>query len=245
MLKPPTEQEIHNYVAATHTLDRVSITTGEIQSTWKQQGLPNPYAQGHFRAFMYVIHKLLPSNDFPAKEGASLNTLQDSHTALFWLREIHHKMTDPLIGHPLTEDDINSPKAGQIGRYRLTPTMAVTKPAPAPEIIPRLMHNWLIEYATFHEKIKGKVNNPYGLSRDEAFEVYRKTNEVNLFFCTVQPLACLNQRMGRFLENTFRCAWKLPIKLSTSDYQSFSAQLEKYQDETLPKLVIASNTVRG
>jgi hypothetical protein len=248
MLIPPTENDIFNYTAATHAADRIPLATDAIKNTWAQKGMPNPYAQGHFRAFMYILHKLLVGGDFPAKNPEMIKTLSDSHAALFWLREIHHKMTDPLIGHPFLEDDPNAPQQGQAGKYRLTPAMSVTIPAPPADTIPRLMHVWLIQYAKLHDKIKDKIENPYGFSQELGREVIQKVTEANLFFITVQPLSCLNQRMGRFIENTFRLAWRLPMKFyyATSDeYRDLPHLIEKYQKETLPQLVKDALAVKG
>lgn len=195
---------------------------------------------------MYIVHTLLPSNDFPAK-NAQMSNLQDSENALFWLRMIHHKIVDPLIGHALMDDFPDAPTAFQVGKYRMAPTMAVMKPAPPSDAIPKLMHNWIKAYATFHDKIKEKVANPYGIDKQTAQDIYRKSYEVNLFFCTVQPMTCLNQRMGRFLENTFRLAWHLPIKYygsDSNDYRNLSQDIQNYENNTVPQLLEEAKSVK-
>lgn len=248
MLHPPTEQEIFNFVSSTHAADRINLTSDQIQNTWSQKGLPNPYAQGHFRAHMYVVNQLLPSSDFPAKGVGTIKSVGDSHSALFWLRDMHQKVTLPLVGHPFLDDDVNAPRIEQVGKYRMVPTMAVDKPAPPSDLIPRLMHNWLVQYASFHDKIKGKIDNPYGMDKETALDIYKHAYEVNLFFCVVQPMSCLNQRMGRLLENTFRIAWRLPMKIYTpqsTDYRNLPSHIKQFQDESLPNLVTACSSVRG
>lgn len=247
MLKYPSEQEIFNFTYSTHANDKVPLTMNEISATWQQQGIPNPYAQGHFRAFMYVIHNLLPSNDFPAKSSQLLQNSQDSDTALFWLRDIHHKMADPFVNNHMIAQDQNTPNSFTIARYRITPSMAVTKPCPPVELIPGIMHNWVKEYSMFHEKVKDNLENPYGFSREEAYEIVKKAYNVNLFFCCVQPLACLNQRMGRFLEMTFRTLWRLPMKYyaqNSPEKERLPRDLEDFERESMPKILSASRDVR-
>jgi hypothetical protein len=86
------------------------------------------------------------------------------------------------------------------------------------------------------------------MDKETALDVYRHAYEVNLFFCVIQPMSCLNQRMGRFLENTFRLAWRLPMKVyhpASEDYRRLPHDIERFQDETLPQLVTATAAVRG
>lgn len=250
MLKPPTEQEIWRFVATTHECDQVPLKYSDIQDTWAKKIAPNPFAHGHFRAFMYAMKTLIPSSDFPAKAPELMQTVQDSETALFWLRELHTRIVEPLTTFVLYEGDVDRPTSWQCGRYRYVPTTAVTKPAPPHDLIPKIMHNWLKDYAAFHAKIKDKVKNPYGIDQQTSQEIFKRCENINLFFCTVQPMACLNQRMGRFMENVFRLAWCLPLKFLspgglTSDYPKFIPALEQYQNEEIPKLVEAAKLVRG
>ena len=195
------------------------------------------------------MHSLLPGTDFPAKAPELLNTVNDTEGALFWLREIHRKIAEPLTKHVLLEEDPNAPTLFSLGKYRMNQVTAVTKPAPPPEIIPKLMHNWLRDYATFHHKIKDKVKNPYGIDKDTAIEINSHVYNVNLFFSVVQPMACLNQRMGRLLENIFRLAWCLPMKFYApswgDEYRRLIPDLEMYQNEQLPKLLGNLGAVRG
>lgn len=227
-------------------MDRIDLYQEQLENTWNQKGNPNPYAQGHFRALMYIRDTLLPGSDFPAKAIQTIRSTDESDRALFWLKEIHRKLVTPLVNHELLADDSNAPTSLTVGRYRMAPAMAITKPAPPSDAIPSLMHNWLVEYASFHDKIKDKIDNPYGLTKELAVEMYRKLVNINLFFCTVQPFACINQRMGRFVENTFRLAWRLPLKIyspTSSDYQNLPAELLAYE-EKVPTLLAAAKTVK-
>jgi hypothetical protein len=194
------------------------------------------------------LHNLIPSNDFPTKEPGNIKNIQDSHASLFWLRDIHDKMTTPLIKHGLLLDDQNAPTNSQIGKYRTTQTAVGPKPCPQPSLIPQLMHNWLCDYSNFHQQIKNKINNPYAISKKEAEDIFQKTYEVNLFFCTVQPLTCLNQRMGKVLENTFRLAWNLPMKNynpNSIESRNLPPHILQFYDETLiPKLLPLSLSVK-
>lgn len=247
MLNPPTQQQMFDFVSSTHAMDRIDVYPDQLNNTWNQKGNPNPYAQGHFRALMYIRDTILPSSDFPAKAVQTISCIGDSEKALFWLKEIHRKIVTPLVNHELLADDENAPTATMIGSYRKSPIMAITKPAPAPDAIPHLLHNWIIEYASFHNKIKDKIDNPYGITKEIGTELYRKLVNINLFFCTVQPFACLNQRMGRFVENTFRLAWRLPIKnySATSDeYRRFPKDLTDFE-ATISTLMSAAKNVRG
>lgn len=247
MFVPPSQQDIFNFTLATHGIDRIPLSAGDCDNTWNQRGLANPYAQGHFRAFMYIIHTLLPSNDFPAKDATMLATINDSDAALLWLRNLHRKMAEPLVGHDLVIDDVNAPDRFDIGRYRLKNTMGVMKQAPGASLVPAMMHNWLVDLSKLHDRIKHKVDNPYGLDKDTALEVLKKTHEINLFFCTVQPLACLNQRMGRFLENTFRVAWRMPMSFygpNSPEYRNLTAELQEYEKTTVPLLVSKALNVK-
>lgn len=250
MVKPPTEQEIWNFVSSTHAADRSPLPQDQIVNTWKQVGMPNPYAQGHFRAFMYALNTLLPSQDFPAKGVDLITNVSQSETALFWLREIHTKMTEPIARSPIFHDqsDPNAITPFLIGKYRIHPKMALQAPAPPPDLLPKLMHNWLKDYAKFHDKIKGKVVNPFGVDKELAQEIHRMAKELNLFFCVVQPMSCLNQRMGRFIEWMFRTAWHLPMKYYThggDDLRKLPQDLIDFEAKRLPQLLAATKDVRG
>lgn len=249
MIQPPTEKQLFTFVATTHECDQVKLPYQNIVDTWAKKIAPNPYAHGHFRALNYLLHTLIPSQDFPAKAPDLLHTIQDTETSLFWLREIHSKIVEPLTKHALFEDDLDRPTSWQLGRYRYTHTTAVHKPTPPHDLIPKLMHNWLIEYARFHHKIKDKLKNPYGIDQKTSQDISQYCENVNLFFCAVQPMACLNQRMGRIIENAFRLAWCLPMKFLSpnqlgDDYRKFLIALEQYENEEIPKLVKKALLVR-
>lgn len=237
----PTEEQLFHFVASTHECDRTNIPYSQITGTWQKKGPPSPYAHGHFKAFNYVLHQLLPSNDFPAKDPNSLHTIQDSHTALFWLREIHKQIAMPLAADQTLYGNDNVPLQSQVASYRMMPAVIVKKAAPPTDLIPALMHNWIITYAKFHHSIKDRVSNPYGIDKDTAKAIYTHCKNIPLFFCSVQPYACLNQRLGRFVEQVFRLAWWLPMKYYSpsygDEYPQFLKDLEKYEDAEMPLLI--------
>jgi len=249
MLKPPTEQEIFSFVLATHAMDRINLSYDQVKATWNHQGQPNPYAQGHFRAHMFIVNTLLPSTDFPAKDSKLIQNIQDSELALSWVKTIHRKIVEPLLSSHLVDlEDINAPSSLLVAKYRISHAVSINRPAPPPDAISKIMHNWLLDYTEFHNQIKSKVANPYGIDKTLGKEIVNRAYEANLFFCSVQPMSSCNQRMGRLLENIFRLAWFLPMKIYQPDddnSRKLAQDIENYQNDKIPLMLKRTSNVRG
>jgi hypothetical protein len=246
MITAPTEADLCELVSSTHAADRINLKNEDIKRTWKQE-IRDPYAHGHFTAYMHILHKLLPSIDFPIKEPSLLTDQSRSHQALEWLRTLHNKMTEPLARSNLFEADPNGPTVSGLGRYRFVNTLAITKTAPAPALIPPIMHNWFKDIATYHHSIKAKVANPYGFSATDARELLTRVKEIPLFFSVVQPFSYGNQRLGRIVELAFRWAWNIPVVHyypNSKEHNKLLENLTQYETDNLPRIIQASLSVK-
>ena len=238
MIHIPTEQTLFDLVASTHAADRIPLTIQEIQETWAKKKV-SPYARGHFLAYMYILHNLSNSIDFPAKDPNMITDIQKSSMALSWLRELHTRFVEPLVNSPLLEGDINGPQRYHLGNYRMFQTQAITRPAPPSNLLPAIMHNWLKDIAIYHHSIKDKVLNPFAFSANDAHELIQRVKDIQLFFSVVQPFAYGNQRLGRIVELAFRWKWNVPIVHywpSSKEYNKLLIDLGEYE-KRLPDII--------
>lgn len=246
MIIAPTEQNLFDIVVSTHAADRITISKDDTQKTWKKE-IQNPYAHGHFMSLMYILHNLRLSADFPVKEPALLTDIQKSSVSLAWLKTLYTKMTEPLINSPLFEGDLNGPSRIHLSQYRYTPTLAITKQAPDPSMIPAIMHNWIKDIGTYHHSIKNKVLNPFAFNANDAKELMTTIREIPLFFSIVQPFGYGNQRLGRLVEIAFRWIWNVPIVYywpNSKEYDKLLEDLQTYEKEKLPLIIEKAKSVK-
>ena len=231
----PKEDELMQFIVQTHTIDHIPVTAKDVATTLKirrggqlmegESPVKNPYVTGHFDAFNFIFHTLIGSVDFPCKSLVALTNHYHSDTALWWLRELHTKVIYPVAQHFGLQGDVSAPKTYECGVYRCQPRMLAFTNAPEPEQIQQLLHLWLLDIATFHEQIKGKIHNPYGLSRSEAEQLYFKPLESQMFISCLQPFEHGNNQISRLVENALRLQWGLPWKMP----QNQMKQLGEYQ----------------
>jgi hypothetical protein len=230
---PPTQQELLYFILQNNEADHIPLTMAEIQNTLsirrnETQGTLNPYAQGHFDSFNFIFKSLINSDDFPCKDSSILVNQYHSSSVLFWLRELHTLLMYPIATSSLSMD--TNIKTYQCGTYRVYPKNLAFTQAPMPEQIEPLLHCWLVDIASFHDSIKTKVDNPYGLTKEESDLVFAKSLEANYFFSCLQPFEDGNNRLARIIENALRVKWYLPWKsCSQQEHQRFITKMSDYQ----------------
>jgi hypothetical protein len=240
----PKENELINFIVQTHQLDHVPLSPAEVNATLKigrgltlsegDKPVTNPYAVGHFKAFTFMFQNLIGSVDFPCKSSQTLINQYHSDTSLWWLRELHTTIMYPVALWGQQTGDMNAPKTYECGVYRCRPRQLAFTNAPEPEQIQPLLHLWLLDIATFHEEIKGKITNPYGLTRTEAEQLYHKPIEAQLFLSCLQPFEDGNNRIARLVENALRLQWGLPWKQPREDGDAIT-RLGQYQTNGFSK----------
>jgi hypothetical protein len=249
--KMPQETELINFIVQTHQADHIPVSPGEVMATLKigrgielqkdDKPLTNPHAVGHFKAFNFIFQTLLGSDDFPCKTAQILTNQYHSDTALWWLRELHTLITYPVAQWGLNTGDITAPKTYECGVYRCRSRSLAFTLAPEPEQIQPLLHLWLCDISRFHDEIKHKTSNPYGLSRAEAEQLYHKPLEAQLFMSCLQPFENGNNLVARLVENALRLQWGLPWKQPAQDTSAIE-RLGAYQTTGFAKWMKALNS---
>ena len=148
-------------------------------------------------------------------------------------------MLSPLVGHPIVAEAADSPQRQFIGNWRQIPAMNTFSVAPQPDLIPKLMHNWLLEIATLNEEVINNLDRLYAITKEKAHQMEKTTHQASLFISTVQPFTYANNRLGRLVENTLRLHWHFPWKPCGPghDYDQYVKDLVEFQKTELPKRI--------
>ena len=244
--KMPSEQDLIYFIVQTHEAEHQPVDIGEVQHTLairrgQANGATNPFAMGHFDAFNYLFKSMVATQDFPCKDSSLLVNQYESHTALYWLRELHTAAMYPIASQLLQMGmglEANTIKTYECGVYRVRPKQLAFSIAPEPEQIQPLLHLWLRDIANFHDQIKDKISNPYGLSRAEAEQLIAKSEEACLFLSCLQPFEDGNNRIARLVENALRVKWYLPWKSCMKQEQIKTMdKLTAYQMDGMKKWI--------
>jgi hypothetical protein len=248
----PTPEQVYQFVAESHMVEKLPCTINDVQATVSSNNpkSKNWYADGHLRAVSTAI-KLVQSTDFPT-HNPIITTKFQSHEALHWLRNLHLIMLEPVARHPVdvlsNATQINQqecPKIEYLGIYRPQPAGNLFAPAPPAQLIPNILHTWLLQLKAIHDKIKDNLDNPYGIDKLTYNKMKAFTDEQPIFFSSVQPFKDANNRFGRLIENTIRLAWRMPFKYNVAnDYDNFKNKLEEYQTINIPQIVKAARDVK-
>ncbi len=239
-IKLPTQLDTFSFIAGTHQVERLPCNTTDIESTYKGTAkLPNPYADGHLRAIHYMFTKLVGKQDFPVKEPKVLTNRYKSDAALTWLKELQTTMLIPLVSHPMLADNPTTPQRQFLGIWRPLPTFNTFSVAPHPEIIPKLMHLWLLEIATLNTEVQPHLDLAYGITKEKAHQLEQTAYNASLFIACTQPFQDANNRLGRLVENTLRLHWHLNWKSCSKDLQhdQYVKDLVEYQKKQLPSYI--------
>lgn len=220
---------IVNPIDPGHKIEEVNFQTAEDTLNKKKQ---NPFVHGHLAAIFYSIDKLLDTSDYPAR---SLITLSDLDNNAQWLKYLNNLALSPLI-QPCNFE------LTKIGTWRTDLASNLLTPAPSPFILPIIMFNWLTKLKSIHDRVKPNIDNPYGISKEDYKIMTEFTNDVPLFFSTVQPFTYANNRFGRLIQNIVRMGWNMPILFNIGDkYDQFKIDLDIYQRTKLPEIVKQAN----
>jgi hypothetical protein len=249
-IRKPALEDTLQFVAQTHDVENLPCNYMETSDTVLAQKDKtkriNLFADGHLRALSYAQNKLVDTTDFPAKDPKILTNKYKSDECLFWLKELHKLAFSPIIKHPIESVKPDGPKLHHMGTWRTEVAHNLLGLAPAPAIIPAIMHNWLLELAKLHHLIKDKLDNPHGIDKITYRKMALLIKDQPLFFSCVQPFPYANNRFGRLIENVIRIAWRQPLRFMIgSGYENFKADLEPYQAEKLPAIIEQAKLVRG
>lgn len=242
----PSQPEAFNFICGTHAVERIKLSLTDVEDTYRGKAkIPNPYVDGHLRAINYIFERLVDKADFPARTTAILTNRFKSDVALNWLKDIHSLMLSPLVGHPIVAADPNAPQRQFIGNWRIIPAMNTFSIAPQPELIPKLLHLWLLDLTTLNTDIKPYLDQPYGITKEKAHLMEQTTYKANLFLSTTQPFVHANNRLGRLVENALRLHWRLPWKICSPGHahEDFVRDLVEYQKTELPKMLAAAKNL--
>lgn len=251
-IRKPDPQEYFNYIILTHQAEKIDVSMAQIKKTLakasgkedeqfygkknEERIMASPYAEGHFKAINYA-EKLAASTDFPAKDISVLTNEFASHTALYWLREMHTLMMYPIAKFG---QDNNTGllylQPSEVGTYRYKELQLAFRPAPHPELIPKLLHFWLRDITELDLEIRDKVDNPYGLTPEQGGRIFRKVKEASLFLSCLCPFSDGNNRIAKLVENTLRLRWRMPWRIIGGvESDSFIRDLAAYSESGMNK----------
>lgn len=243
MFKLPQKHEVYQFISETHLVEKLQCSSTDAESAYTKK-VKHPLAWGHVTALSYLL-SLIDKQDFPAREPHTLSNTFKSQDALFWLKESHIKLTSSLLLDPLNEHSNAPIKPSQLGTYRNVPVNNTFARAPQPELIPAILHLWLIELSTLHHLIKPKLDIVQGITKDQFKSMENFVNEIPVLFSTVQPFQIANNRLGRLVSNTLRIAWRMPFIPNVGDhYDQFKLDLESFQINKLPLLIQQAKTIK-
>lgn len=232
--------EMTRFILQTHQVEKLNCAPEDIQNALKRRPDPNPYVVGHFEAMNYLI-SLVGSPDIPSRDPNMLFNLWRSEEALAWVKTLHAKITLPLskCKDPRYEHEFTNVRQYECGVYRNVPVNLAFSPAPPPEIIPYLLWNWLLKVSNLHAEVKDNIDNPYGLSREQAEAMVTTSTDTVLFFANVQPFYYGSNRVGRLVENLIRLQWNLPWKAAPTgrDYDEFVKDIQQFGQNKMPQLM--------
>lgn len=231
--KLPTEQELVDFIVATHNCDHITLTHQDVTNTIKNTGVPSPYVQGHRKALKYAVIDLCGSTDFPIRDISMLS--QDNVlTHLHWLTELHSMIMYPVAQANLFSYAENNISTSQCGTLRSTSKALAFNMAPEPNIIPTLLFLWLKELATINNEVKDNIDNPYGLTQYQAKRMGNFAKETPMFISCLQPFDNGNNLVARIVENIIRINWYMPWKIINPGHQldEFNKNLNIYQQTT-------------
>lgn len=240
MTKLPPKEELFQYIAETHQVEKLPCHYPEVTATFNgTANPPNAYADGHLKAISYIITQLIDKVHFPSRPPETITNTFRSNDNLNWVKDLHSLMLKPLLSHPLVSQDPNCPKYEDIGKWRYKDSSNTFSMCPPPSLIPYIMHSWLIKVSTMHYQIKDKLSMTYGITEPQAKQMINIAYDTSLFFSTVQPMPHSNNRFGRLIENALRLQWHFPwkhIKPESQQYKKYTEDITAYQ-EKLPEII--------
>jgi hypothetical protein len=240
----PSFDLIVNFIYWTHKIERTELSFNEIHSCYKSKSkVKNPNIDGHYKAIGYIFD-MIDKDFFPTKSILLINNIQKSEAALFWLKEMHFHLADPLMKSAIMIDDFSISKS-QIGKYRTTEEMLTTRLTPHHSLIPALMHIWINDLAKLHIPIADKVKQPYGITKEKAKELSDFAYETQLLFSCVMPFKVSSNKFARLLENALRLQWRLPWKVTSDElYNKFIQDVQKFQAGKLDEYIKRSQDIK-
>jgi hypothetical protein len=256
IIKPPADQ-VFKFIWMTHAVEKLPCDYVAVERTASSPN-KNWFADGHLRAISTAINKILPSTDYPTR-FPSLTTRYQSDEALHWLKTLHLQMLEPVARNPVNlvdaalkggvskvaTHDAEPVLLAYLGIWRTQPAGNLMGSAPPAQLITAIMHNWLVQLKTIHDKVKDRVDNPYGITKAEYREMVEFATEQPAFFSSVQPFKDANNRFGRLIENVIRLGWRLPFRADVMEgYDLFKDSLEVYQQTKLPQIIKAARELR-
>lgn len=252
-IRYPQKSDLIRFVYQINVVEGLKVAKADIDDIYRADRPKelNPFVIAAFDAINYGLKTLLNNNpDFPCKEISLITNRYRSYDAIAWLRELHSRLTSALVKASLGisekwgQIDVTP---GQCGAYRTEERPLAFSMAPPPSLIEALLHNWLVDISTFHDRIKDQLDNPYMNVKDAA-QLVQKADDACLFISAVQPFAAANNRLAWLVNNLLRCLWRLPWRNlpgggdnTDREYKQWIQELTSFQSQKLPTLLLKAS----
>jgi Fic family protein len=190
----------------------IKITDDVITKTLNRQEV-NCHCAGHFVAFQYITTQLLNSQDFPSKYPTKIHHPYYAELSLEWILSLYHKLGKPLSQQGLIPyKELGCYRTG-VKNERKEDKNAKKMAGAPPELIEKLMKNWIKELVEFNEKKKGMIINPAIITKLDSETLSKKAYDLHLSLICISPFYDMNGRVGRLVENLLRTYWNLPMRV--------------------------------
>jgi hypothetical protein len=223
----PAQPQLFHFIMQNNLMEHIEIGMDDINKTLERKWI-SPYVAGHLSSINY-LYELLNDPLFPAKDNLQWANSEKSHENLYWLRNIHQKLTKPIVDYffkmaqtpPFSEKDC--------GTYRLnTRVLAMRRPLPKPTTIKPLMHLWYQQIGTFHLSILSKLKNP---DKKLLLQIEENSLKAHIQLQCIHPFVDGTGRSARLVENLLRLRWGLPWKnIEAKNKQKYVNQIMEYED---------------
>jgi len=236
---PPPEEKLFDFILQSNQIEHCDLTFDDVQLTLQKKAI-QPYAAGHLMAIDYIISKLSSQVAWPVKHPAEYATEGDADRSLYWLREIHNRLMNPIARFPeflLSAQEAEIIDIKECGLYRnfhrkmINGKSGQDRYMPKPSGLKRLLHWWLQQLGTFHLKnLKRFACNP---SIVEATSYDRMAYKLHLQLACIHPFTDGTGRSARLIENALRLRWGLPWKtIQFKDRMRYIQDIVTYEDST-------------
>ena len=236
----PQKVDLDLFIIETNSYADIPLTLAELTQTFTKQA-NHPGASGHFAAIAYGF-KLIQSN-FPYKHPLDYSDEPHADRALYWLRELHAKLTKPIAKYAEFTLNFDSyMRDGDCGQYRLVDaTIGLDRHMPPPTAIKPLMAGWYIDLCKFHSAVQ-----PF-LERTGDIDPYidklvKYAEKAATQLCCIHPFIDANGRSARLVENLLRLRWGLPWKpIKPGRKQEYVNKIMNYEDSPEWQNILASH----
>lgn len=225
----PEKIDLDLFILENNAYADIPMTLTELQQTFQKKA-NHPGASGHFSALAYGFQ--LIQKNFPYKHPLDFSDIEHADRALFWLRDLHSKLTTPIAKYAAFTTNFDTYMGlGDCGQYRLVKaTLGLDRHMPDPANIKKLMGQWYIRLCQFHSAVQ-----PFLLKAGDIDPHIDKlvdaAEKFSIQLTCIHPFIDANGRSARIVENLLRLRWGLIWKqIKPTKKVEYTNNIMEYED---------------